>query len=152
MSARAPGGLLLATLLLASAAVSAQVFECTDARGAREYSNVCPPGTVRQRALTRTDDVPPPPVEAKSTAQEDAEFRKRQQERQDAEAKANEDRIKAEEAERNCTIARTQLRGLLEGQRMQRIDPDTGERINLGDEDRAVEAERQQQLVAQWCK
>ena len=152
MSAHPSRSLLLAVSLLLSAAATAQVFECTDARGAREYANVCPSGTVKQRALTRADDAPPPPSESKSTAQQDAEFRKRQQERQEAEAKATEERGKSDEAERNCSNARLQLRGLQEGQRMQRIDPDTGERINLGDEDRAVEAERQQQLVAQWCK
>jgi hypothetical protein len=152
MNTRPLRALWLAAALLASAAATAQVFECTDARGGREYANVCPPGTVKQRALTRGDDAPAPPSESKSTAQQDAEFRKRQQERQDAEAKAAEERGKSEEAERNCSNARLQLRGLQEGQRMQRIDPDTGERINLGDEDRAVEAARQQQLVAQWCK
>ena len=35
---------------------------------------------------------------------------------------------------------------------MQRLDPDTGERINLGDTERAADAERQQALIEQWCK
>ena len=141
----------LAVLCLLPAAAQAQIYECVNARGAREFAQVCPAGTVRQRQLTRSD-VPPPPPDTKSAAQQDAEFRKRLQERQDAEAKAAENRSKTEEAERNCTQARTQLKALLEGQRMQRIDPDTGERINLGDEERAADAARQQKLVEQWCQ
>lgn len=142
----------LAALCLLPAAAPAQIYECVNARGAREFAQICPPGTVRQRQVTRSDEPPQAAPEAKSAAQQDAEFRKRLQERQDAEAKAAENRAKAEEAERNCTQARAQMKALLEGQRMQRIDPDTGERINLGDEERAADAARQQKLVELWCK
>jgi hypothetical protein len=143
---------VLAALCLLPAVAQAQIYECVSARGAREFAQVCPAGTVRQRLVTRSDVPPPPPPDTKSAAQLDAEFRKRLQARQDAEAKAAENRGKTEEAERNCTQARTQLKALLEGQRMQRIDPDTGERINLGDEERAADAARQQKLVEQWCQ
>ena len=139
--------------VLAPTAAPAQIFECINARGAREFAQVCPAGTVRQRQLSRSDEPATPAAgDGKSAAQLDVEFRKRQQERLEAEAKAAESRGKVEEAERNCTQARTQLKGLLEGQRIQRVDPDTGERSFLGDEERAAEAERQRQLVAQWCK
>ena len=67
-------------------------------------------------------------------------------------AKAAEESAKKEEAVRNCTQARAQMKALLEGQRMSRIDPDTGERINLGDAERAADAERQRALIEQWCK
>jgi hypothetical protein len=146
------GALLFAATALYPATVQAQIFECTDARGAREYAQVCPPGTVRQRQLQRPDEPPTAAPEAKSTAIEDIEFKKRLQERQDAAAKAAEDRAKSEEAERNCTQARAQLKALVEGQRMQRIDPATGDRINLGDDERAADAARQRALADQWCK
>ena len=68
------------------------------------------------------------------------------------EAKAAEERGKKEDAERNCSQARSQLRALQDGQRMQRTDPDTGERTVLGDDDRAADIARQQSLVEQWCK
>ena len=144
--------LLCGAILLAQSPAMAQIFECTNARGAKEFAQVCPPGTVRQRQLLRDEPPPPPSAEAKSPAQQDVEFRKRLQERQEAEAKANEERAKKEEAERNCTQARAQMKALLEGQRMSRIDPDTGERINLGDTERAADAERQRALVEKWCK
>jgi len=144
---------VVAAAALLSVAAQAQVFECIDARGAREFAQICPAGTVRQRQVSRDDDAAPAAApETKSTAQQEAEFKKRLQDRQDAEAKAAADRAKAEDAERNCGQARAQLKALLEGQRMQRLDPVTGERINLGDEERAVDAARQQKLVEQWCK
>jgi hypothetical protein len=144
--------LLSGASVLVPLTASAQIYECTDARGARQFAQICPAGTARQREVVRGDEIPAAAPESKSSAQQDAEFRKRLQERQDAEAKAAEIRGKAEEAARNCSMARIQLRALLEGQRMQRLDPDTGERINLGDEERAADAERQQKLVEQWCK
>lgn len=149
---RAAGMLVLAAPALWAQAAAAQVFECVDARGAREYAQVCPAGTVRQRQLQRGDDVPPPPAEGKSAAQLDAEFRQRQAEREAAAAKAAEERTQRETAERNCLQARAQLKALNEGQRMQRIDPVTGERIFLGDAERAADAVQQQKLIDQWCK
>ena len=145
--------LLFAATAVYSAVASAQIYECIDARGAREFAQVCSPGTVSQRLMQRPDEPPAgAAAEEKSTAQQDAEFRKRQQERQDAAAKANENQAKAEEATRNCTQARAQLKALVEGQRMQRIDPATGAGINLSDDERATDAARQQVLVDQWCK
>ncbi len=143
--------LLAAPALLFSATVAAQIYECTDARGARQFTHFCPPGTVSQRLVGRGEE-PPVAPESKSAAQQDVEFRKRMQERADAEAKAAENRGKTEEAERNCTQAQAQYKALVEGQRMQRIDPETGERIFLSDEERAADAARQQKLVEQWCK
>jgi hypothetical protein len=148
-----PSGLLsFAAALLVCAGASAQIYECTDARGAREFAQTCPAGTVKQRQLQRADEPPAAAPDAKSPAIVEMEFKKRMQERQDAAVKAAEDSAKSEEAERNCTQARIQLKSLLEGQRMQRIDPATGDRINLGDDERAADAERQQKLVEQWCK
>ena len=83
---------------------------------------------------------------------QDAEFRKRTLERQEAETKAAQDKAQADEFARNCVEARTQLRAVEEGQRMQRFDPVTGERIQFGDDERVEEAERQRRAIAQWCK
>ena len=139
------------TTLLCGAA-QAQIYECIDARGAREFAQICPVGTVRQREVVRADEPPAPATDTKSTMQQDAEFRKRLQERQDSAAKAAEESAKKDEAARNCMQARAQLKALVEGQRMQRINPDTGERIFLGDDERAADSERQRALIEQWCK
>ena len=157
MPLRYRAALVCAVSALFAGAAWAQIFECTDARGAKQYAQFCPPGTVQQRqVVSRGDEAADAAAGdaagAKAPAVLDVEFRKRQQERQEAEAKAAQDRAKAEEAERNCTQARAQYKALIEGQRMQRIEPETGARINLGDEERAADAERQRQLVEQWCK
>ena len=153
MSRRLAAALQCSLALLVGLApqADAQIYECTDARGAREFAQVCAAGTVRQRQLLRTDEIPATAGDAKSSAQLDAEFRKRQAERRESEAKALEERTKREDAQRNCMMARTQLKALLEGQRMERIDADSGARINLDDTERAADAEQQKALITRWC-
>ncbi len=136
----------------------AQIVECVDARGVKEYARFCPPGTVQQRQVGKSGDsegeaAPPPEAAApKSIETQEAEFRKRLLERQDAETKAAQDKTQAEDSERNCSEARAQLQSVQEGQRMTRFDPATGERVMFGEQELADEAERQRKAVAQWCK
>ena len=68
--------------------------------------------------------------DVKSPAQQDVEFKKRLQERQEAEAKANEERAKKEEAERNCTQARAQTSPLTAAAAVSQLgDFDSAKRI-----------------------
>jgi hypothetical protein len=144
--------LMLAVALMAGAgAASAQAFECVYANGNKEYARICPPGTVQQRQVLKSGDVAPGPPQ-KSINEQDAEFRKRQIEREEAAAKAAQESTAAAEAEGNCNTARGQLKALEDGQRISRIDPDTGERGFLGDEERVTETERARNAVEQWCK
>lgn len=139
---------------------AAQVFECTNAAGVKQYADFCPAGTVQRRQIgkgesgTEVGATKPAGAGAapKSIELQDAEFRQRTQQRQEAETKAAQEQARAEESERNCLEARTQLQSVEDGQRLQRYDPVTGERINFGDEDRAVAAETQRQAIARWCK
>jgi hypothetical protein len=147
---------LICILTIFAPAAAAQVFECTDANGVRQYAQFCPPGTVQQRQVSRggegsgeTGAAGPAP---KSINAQELEFRKRLLERQDAETKATQEQARAEEFERNCVEARTQLQAAEEGQRLQTFDPATGERVQMGDEERAAEVERQRKSIAQWCK
>jgi hypothetical protein len=154
-------------LTMVAGVATAQVFECTNARGVKEFAQYCPPGTVQQRQISKSGvtiggdgaATAPVPVEAgaapaapKPFDTQDAEFRKRMVERQEAEAKAAKDKAQAEEGEQNCLQARAQLQALQDGQRIARFDPATGERIVLGDDDRAEEIERQRGTVDRWCK
>jgi len=138
---------------------AAQIFECVNAKGETEYAYYCAPGTVQQRQIGKSgessgDSAPdagsPPPQ--KSLQEQNVEFLKRQLERQEAEAKAAKDKAGAEEAERNCNEMRGQLKALEEGQRVNRVDPDTGERIFIGDEERAAQIVNARKSVEQWCK
>ena len=88
----------------------------------------------------------------KSLQEQDVEFLKRQLERQEAEAKAAKEKAGAEEAERNCNEMRGQLKALEEGQRVNRVDPNTGERIFIGDEERAAQIDSARKSAEQWCK
>ena len=149
--------MLVCVAALVSSVASAQVYECVNAKGAREYAHFCPPGTVQQRQILKESESGAEPRGAggaapKSIGEQEVEFRKRLLERQEAEAKAEQEKTQAEEAERNCSDARGQLKALEDGQRMTRIDPATGERVNYGDEERAADAERQRKAVSQWCK
>ena len=76
----------------------------------------------------------------------------RLKERQEREAQADQERARADEAERNCTEARSNLQLVEDGARLQRFDPATGERIFYSEEDRAAEIEQQRKAVATWCK
>jgi hypothetical protein len=149
--------LLVVAVAAVANAASAQVFECVDAKGAREYAQFCRPGTVQQRQILKESesgagasrDARSAP---KSLEVQDVEYRKRLLERQEAETKAAQDKQQAEEAESQCAAARNQIKALEDGQRMTRIDPESGERLNFGDDERAMEIERQRQAMAAWCK
>ena len=147
--------ILTCTALLASNLASAQIFECTDANGNKEFAQVCPPGTAQQKqirdAATSSSAAPasnaPPP---KSLAEQEAEFRKRALEKKEAEAKAAKDQEDAKTAEDNCTDARAQLQALQNGDRMSKPGPN-GERTYLDDADRPAEIEKMQKSVDSWC-
>ena len=147
----------VAIALMALATVAAaQIYECTNAKGGKEYAQSCPPGTIKQRQVVEGGATGAPAAGAagqpKAIDQQEIEFRKRLLERQEAEAKEAQEKARAEEAERNCSAVRSTLKALQEGQRMSRVDPDSGEIIRFGDEERAAETERQLKQIERWCK
>ena len=144
------------TMLLACHA-TAQIMECVDAKGKKEYAQICPPGTVKETKMMKGGGpasgagTAPAPA-AKSLAERDAEFRKRNLERQETEAKAEKEKVESKETERHCNDARAQLRQLQDGMRIARTDPNTGERSFLEDKDRPAEIASAQKAVDSWCK
>ena len=140
--------------MLAAGAAAGQVLECVDAKGKKEYAQTCPPGTVKETKLMKSSPAgaPTPGAAAKSLAEQDAAFRKRNMERQEAEAKAEKEKAESKITERNCNDARAQLRMLQDGLRVSRIDPNTGERSYLTDGERPAEIANAQKAVANWCK
>jgi hypothetical protein len=147
---------LICVLMMLAQASLAQVYECIDAKGAKQFAQFCPPGTVKQRQVLKEGDASGGAASSgaapKSIEAQDLEYRKRLLERQDADIKAAQDKSQAEEFERNCVEARATLQSVLDGARMERPDPVTGERVRFGDDELAEEAERQRKAVAQWCK
>src|SRR3954464_6265960 len=132
--------------LLWTGSAASQIIECVDAKGKKEYAQVCPPGTVKENKLMNNGggaSANTAPAQ-KSLAEKDADFRKRAMERQEAEKKADKDKSEAVEAERNCSDARGQLRQLQDGLRVARTDPKTGDRVYLEDKDRPGEIAKAQ--------
>ena len=107
-------------------------------------------GPVNQR-LVFTGDPATAAAGSGSLELQAAQFRRRAQERQEAEAKAEQARSEAVYALHNCIEARGRLRGLEEGQRFSREDAITGERIQFSDEERLADARRQRTTAEQWC-
>lgn len=143
--------------MLVAGAAAGQILECVDAKGNKEYAQTCPPGTVKETQLMKGGTGASSPrtgasaPATKSLAERDAEFRKRNMERQEAEAKADKAKAESKDAERNCNNARSQLRALQDGLRIARIDPNTGYRSYLSDEDRPAEIANAQKAVDGWC-
>ena len=142
--------------MLMDGAAGAQIFECIDAKGNREFAQTCPPGTVKETRLLKGGAGPAAgggssAPASKSLAEQDAAFRKRSIERQEAEAEAAKQQAESEEAKRNCFDARAQLKQLQDGTRLSRTNPDTGERTFLDDSQRQTELVNAQKAVDNWC-
>jgi hypothetical protein len=126
---------LLAAALAAAGPAAAQMYKCVDARGVTHYADKPTPGC----ANAAVDIRPSAPISgrlaapAQDTAQQEADFRRRQLERGEAERAAQEQRASLE---RRCTALR-QERGLLaSGSRLVRYDA-RGERVFVDDAARA---------------
>jgi uncharacterized protein YaiL (DUF2058 family) len=141
----------LSTLWVASSA--AQVMECVDAKGRKEFAQTCPPGTVKEtkRAAPASGGTGNTGTASKSLAEQDADFRKRALARQEAEAKAEKEKTETKDASRNCNDARAQLKQLQDGSRIAKTDPNTGERSFLQDKERPAEITSAQKAVDGWC-
>lgn len=145
----------IATLFVACSAFG-QIVECIDAKGAKTLAQFCPPGTVKENrksaggAGSGSSTAPAPA--GKSLAEQDAAFKKRTLERQEADAKGEKEKADTKNSERNCNDARAQLKQLQDGMRVSKLDPNTGERSFLEDKDRPGEIANAQKSVDGWCK
>lgn len=144
---------LIAMLLLPIAA-HAQLLKCIGKDGRVEYANQCPPGSKEQP--TGIKSAPPAAAPGsspqKSLAERDAEFRKRQMEKQEAEAKDAKKTAEDAQRKRACDDARAYLKNLQAGNRVVKYDPATGERIFLEDAQYGPEMAAAQRSVDANCK
>jgi hypothetical protein len=95
-------------------------------------------------------DARPPSSGPKSPAEQEMEFRKRQQERADAEKKAQDEQARSAAKAADCERAKGYLKAIEEGQRIVRTDA-SGNREYLDDAQRAAEAERARKVVQSTC-
>lgn len=140
-------------LMLLSGTVFGQLYKCVSPSGTVEYASVCPPGTKQEKTGIRNAPAPSSSAEPqKSIAERDADFRKRQLEKQDAAAKQDKKTAEDEQRQRSCDSARSYLASLKSGARISRTDPKTGERVFLEDQDYSREAADAQRAVDANCK
>jgi len=166
---------LAAAALLATALAAPAVAQWAwkDDNGRTVYSDRPPPSSikadriVRQPANAQTvlPAQPAPAADAapkatpdtraaqpapRSVAEQEMEFRKRQQERADAEKKAQDEQNKAAAKAAECERARGYLRAIEEGQRVVRTDA-AGNREFLDDSQRAAEVDRTRRIIQSSC-
>src|SRR2546425_12789970 len=141
--------LLFAVGMAFAAAAMAQQYKWVDANGKVQYGDTPPPG-VQATPLTPPPAGPSAPAAAPKVNPE-AAFRNRQQERQKSDEKAAKERADAEAKRVNCEQSQASLRTLQSGQRISSTNA-AGERVFIGDEERAKEIERTQRAVNDWCK
>jgi hypothetical protein len=142
--------LILFLSLLASASFG-QTYKWRDAAGNVQYSDTPPPpGAKDVQQLHRSKSAPAPAAAARSYTDQDAEFRKRLVEKQEADTKqakaADDERTRV----RNCEQAKAQLAALESGARMVQVNA-VGERVPLDDAERERSKQDAQKAVESWC-
>lgn len=149
---------------LCSTATAFAQYVWVDEKGVKQFSDMPPPATVPANRILKQPGskpaeaaaegvTPPAPQPAKgemTTAEKNAEFRKRKTEQAEKEKKAAEETRTASEKAKNCERARDYLRALESGERLTRTDRN-GERAFLSDEQRQQETKETRRIV-QDCK
>ncbi len=152
--------LALTTALLISGSVSAQ-YVWLDAKGGKQFSDRPPPASVARKDILKepsseqraeADTTPASPVttsaaEPLSTAERNADFRKRRMEQAESDKKAADEKAAAAEKTANCGRAKAYQRSLEDGMRISSTDKN-GERYTMNDEQRDSEIRNVRKLVS----
>ncbi|MFZ5520135.1 MAG: DUF4124 domain-containing protein [Pseudomonadota bacterium] len=156
--------LSLAALLTAFTGPAAAQWKWRTPDGRVQYSDRPPPPGVAEkdilqqprgaaRPATTPSPAASPAAASPAAAASDPELearRRKEKEQQDAQRKAEEDKLAKQRAE-NCQRAQGYLRSLNDGIRIARTNAQ-GEREILNDEQRAEETRRTQQIIASDCR
>jgi hypothetical protein len=157
--------LFLAALALVSTTVLAAdgpQWRWRDASGQLHASDLPPPPgipekdilerpPVQRRLLPPVPASAPAPKGAASGADAELDARRRRAAEQQAEQQRQQQAQDASVRAENCTRARGMLQGLLDGQRMTRVNAQ-GEREVLDDQQRAAEVQRARAVIASDCR
>ena len=167
-------------MLVSSVAAQAQILKCVDKNGKIEFATSCPGGTKQQETgvSSKPTAAPAPakddkgdkgdkgkPAEKaadkgkaaeksapKSLADRDAESRKNQKEKADADPKAEKSAAESAQRKQACEDGRSYLKRLQDRQRTARTDPKTGERVFFEEQDFVRETANAERSVAENCK
>ncbi|MFZ2268378.1 MAG: DUF4124 domain-containing protein [Azonexus sp.] len=149
--------LLVATSVITLSA-NAEMYQWKDGNGRTVISDTAPPGSAKAvKTIGGAQQSPAAtPAEktaeaAKTTAEKDMEFKKRQQEgKEKAEKDAKEQAANAEKKE-NCERARRNLTALESSQPVAQLD-ENGQPKLMDNSQREQEMERARKMVADSCK
>lgn len=168
---RALSATLLALLLAAAVSPAAAQWAWKDENGRVVYSDRPPPSTVKPDQIVRQGTLggAPGPAGAptagggegradgkdsksgpKTVAEREMDYRKRQQERADADKKAAEESAQSSRKAADCERSRGYLKALEDGQRVARTDAQ-GNREFLDDSQRAAELTRVREALSRSC-
>jgi Domain of unknown function (DUF4124) len=141
--------IVLGLLLLCSASARGEIFKCTGANGAVQYTDH-PCGT--------DTTVIPRKAAPEAAGEPDEHLQKTQrlldamrQERQQAEQQKAEQKAAEEKRKRECINARDDLRNITQASHLYRLD-EQGKRVILSDEERKRATTDTRARVAQWCR
>ncbi|GHT95318.1 hypothetical protein AGMMS49545_18080 [Betaproteobacteria bacterium] len=155
---------LLLTALLSIALIpvagQAEVYKWKDAQGRTVISDTPQPGAGKavEKVPSATTTLDPNTSAAgkqsntaPSVADQELEFKKRQQERQEAEKKAALDKAEAAKKTEGCDRAQRNLKTLESGERVT-IPNEKGGHEYINDQQRQQETTRARQNVKDWCE
>jgi len=150
--------LLLVLYLVTVGTLGATIYKWVDEKGITHYSETRPPKQKAQEI--QVQPTPPAGAEsgkpaAKSSQEQELEFRKRHAERQEA-AKRQEEKEAAAKREalarkQRCILARQNLHTLQKQRSVYSIN-EKGERVFLDDETRAAEIQRMKMEIESFCE
>jgi len=150
--------LLLILSILTSANAFAGLSKWVDADGKVHYSDQPPPANVKATTLRTSSDAAAPesaaasaPAAPKTIAEREAELKKAQRAKKEADDRAAQEQARAQGEKTNCDAAQQSLRALQEGMRIVEVDAQ-GERSYLDDEQRRQRIEKAQQNIRTYCK
>ena len=142
-------GVLVAAFFPAAAGAAA-LYKWTDASGRIVYSDQPPPGNVKSEILKG----PPPPANpnaVKDLANKELEYKQRQLDKAEANAKAEKDTAAAKARTDNCIQVRGEMQQLAQGDlSFYRIN-EKGERVLMDDASRRAERERLGKWMRENC-
>ena len=146
---------LLLLLILTSTNAFAEINKWVDSNGKVHYSDQPPPPDVKPKTLrsfSDTQDSASSSVAApKTIAEREAEMKKAQKTKKEADDKASQKKAIADAQQASCNIAQQNLRALQDGIRMVEIDA-KGERSFLDDQQREQGIAKAEKDISNYCK
>lgn len=144
---------LMVLLLISTTSFAATKW--VDDKGQTHYTDQLPPTSVRVKALKEIKEIVPvvaasgvtesTPKPAPIDAKEQAKAKQETADKLALEAKQKEVKVS------NCKASQQNLANLKDGMRVATIDPKTGERAYMEDDERATKTAQYQQDIKKYC-